>query len=164
MPDKLGVADALVERLTAQGVEVLRIEGEPADDALADRIKSWLALGSIHGVYWLPALDFEGDLAEIDAATWHEAVRVRVKLLYVTMRNLYEQVGQAGTFFVSATRLGGQHGYDDAGALAPLGGAVTGFTKTYKRERLDALVKAVDFEPERTAGGDCGVADRRDPA
>ncbi len=24
-----------------------------------------------------------------------------------------------------------------------------GFTKTYKRERLDALVKAVDFEPER---------------
>ena len=152
MPDKLGVADALVERLTAQGVEVLRIEGEPADDVLADRIKSWLALGSIHGVYWLPALDFEGDLAEIDAATWHEAVRVRVKLLYVTMRNLYEQVGQAGTFFVSATRLGGQHGYDDAGALAPLGGAVTGFTKTWKRERLDAHVKAVDFEPERTTG------------
>jgi NAD(P)-dependent dehydrogenase (short-subunit alcohol dehydrogenase family) len=102
-------------------------------------------------VYWLPALDYEGDLTEIDAATWHEAVRVRVKLLYVTMRNLYEQVGQAGTFFVSATRLGGQHGYDDAGALAPLGGAVTGFTKTMKRERLEAHVKAVDFEPECTA-------------
>ena len=32
---------------------------------------------------------------------------------------------------------------------APLGGAVAGFTKTYKRERLDALVKAVDFEAER---------------
>ena len=33
--------------------------------------------------------------------------------------------------------------------LAPLGGAVVGFTKTYKRERMDALVKAVDFEAER---------------
>jgi len=28
---------------------------------------------------------------------------------------------------------------------------VSGFTKTYKRERMDALVKTVDFEPERTA-------------
>jgi len=74
---------------------------------------------------------------------------VRVKSLYVTMRILYEQIAVPGTFLVSATRLGGQHGYDDAGATAPLGGAVTGFTKTYKRERLDALVKAVDFEAER---------------
>ena len=49
------------------------------------------------------------------------------------------------TFLVSATRLGGQHGYDEAGAIAPLGGAVTGFTKAYKRERMDALVKTVDF-------------------
>ena len=56
---------------------------------------------------------------------------------------------RANTFFVSATRLGGQHGYDAAGAIAPLGGAVTGFTKTYKRERMDALVKAVDFELQR---------------
>src|SRR4029079_16334362 len=53
-----------------------------------------------------------------------------------------------GTFLVSATRLGGQHGYDEAGALAPLGGAVVGFTKTYRRERIDALVKAIDFEAE----------------
>jgi NAD(P)-dependent dehydrogenase (short-subunit alcohol dehydrogenase family) len=65
------------------------------------------------------------------------------------MRILYEQIAPPGTFLVSATRLGGQHGYDKAGALAPLGGAVAGFTKTYKRERLDALVKTVDFEAER---------------
>ncbi len=65
------------------------------------------------------------------------------------MRVLYDQVAKPGTFLVSATQLGGQHGYDDAGAVAPLGGAVTGFTKTYKRERLDALVKAVDFEADR---------------
>ena len=69
------------------------------------------------------------------------------------MRALYEQIAAPGTFLVSATRLGGQHGYDDAGAVAPLGGAVAGFTKTYKRERADVLVKAVDFEPERDAVG-----------
>ncbi len=85
----------------------------------------------------------------MDLASWHEALRVRVKSLYTTMRTLYEQIAAPGTFLVSATRLGGQHGYDEAGADAPLGGAVTGFTKTYKRERMDALVKAVDFEAER---------------
>ena len=126
-------------------------EGAPEADALASRLKTWLAAGPIHGVYWLPALDNEGPLTKMDSATWHEGARVRVKLLYATMRMLYEQVGQAGTFFVSGTRLGGQHGYDEAGAVAPLGGAVTGFTKTYKRERMDAFVKTVDFEPKRKA-------------
>jgi len=151
MPDKGGIADALTERLKLMGVEVLTIEGTPAADELANQLKTWLAAGPIHGVYWLPALDYEGHLTEMDATTWHEAVRVRLKLFYATMRNLYEQVGQPGTFLVSATRLGGQHGYDEAGAVAPLGGSVTGFTKTYKRERMDALVKAIDFEAERKA-------------
>jgi NAD(P)-dependent dehydrogenase (short-subunit alcohol dehydrogenase family) len=85
----------------------------------------------------------------MDLASWHEAQRVRIKSLYATMRSLYEQIAAPGTFLVSATRLGGQHGYDEAGSIAPLGGAVVGFTKTYKRERMDALVKAVDFEAER---------------
>ncbi len=71
--------------------------------------------------------------------------------MYRTMRSLYEQIAAPGTFLVSATRLGGRHGYDEAGAVAPLGGAVTGFTKTYKRERPEALVKAVDFQAGRDA-------------
>ena len=87
----------------------------------------------------------------MDLAAWHEALRVRVKALYTTMRRLYGQVAAPGTFLVSATRLGGQHGYDEAGAFAPMGGAVVGFTKTYKRERPDALVKVVDFEADRNA-------------
>ena len=118
-------------------------------DKLADQLKNWLAAGPVQGVYWLPALDNEGNLSEMDLATWHEALRVRIKSLYATMRALYGQIAAANTFFVSATRLGGQHGYDNTGAVAPLGGAVTGFTKTYKRERMDALVKAVDFELQR---------------
>jgi NAD(P)-dependent dehydrogenase (short-subunit alcohol dehydrogenase family)/acyl carrier protein len=149
MPDKSGVGDALAQRLQTMGVEVLRINETLDADALAGRLKSWLAAGPVHGVYWLPALDNEGNLSDMDIAGWHEALRVRVKSLYATMRILYEQVAAPGTFLVSATRLGGQHGYDAAGATAPLGGAVVGFTKTYKRERMDALVKAVDFEAER---------------
>src|SRR5579859_6352114 len=64
------------------------------------------------------------------------------------MRALYEQIAAPGTFLVSATRLGGQHGYDERGAVAPLGGAVVGFTKTYKRERPNIAAKTVDFEAD----------------
>ena len=152
MPDKGGVAPALTQRLRALGVQVLTIEPAPDADTLNALLKTWTAAGPIQGVFWLPALDNEGDLRTLDSATWHDALSVRVKSLYTTMRALYEHVARAGTFFVSSTRLGGHHGYDDAGASAPLGGSVTGFTKTYKRERPESLVKAVDFESNRSPG------------
>ena len=151
MPDKGGVAEALAQTLRAKGVEVLSIEGAPSADELTARLKSWIAAGPVQGVYWLPALDDEGNLNTMDLPIWHEAVRVRIKLLYTAMRTLYEHIAKPGRFLVSATRLGGQHGYDEAGALAPLGGAVIGFTKTYKRERSEAFVKAVDFEAQGKA-------------
>src|SRR5271165_5513420 len=144
MPDKGGVADALAQKLQKRGVEVLRIENPIEADALASRLQGWLAAGPVHGVYWLPALDNEGPLSGMDFVTWHEAVGVRLKSLYATMRILYEQIAKPDTFLLSATRLGGQHGYDEAGAVAPLGGAVAGFNKAYKRERTDAFVKIVD--------------------
>ena len=151
MPDKGGVADALTQRLQTLGVEVLRIEGAPDTDAILNSLYGWLATGPVQGVYWLPALDHEGALLDMDLAGWREALRIRVKALFMTMRALYEQIAGPGTFLVSATRLGGQHGYDAAGAVAPLGGPVVGMTKTYKRERGEVLVKAVDFELSRDA-------------
>src|SRR5579885_823962 len=151
MPDRGGVADALAERLQAMGVEVLRADPTLDAGALAARLNQWLAGGPVTGVYWLPALDGEGNIFDQDLAAWREALRVRVKLLYTAMRTLYEQVARPDSFLMTATRLGGVHGYDEPGAAAPLGGAVTGFTKTYKRERMDALVKAVDFEAGREA-------------
>ncbi|MGB2633227.1 MAG: SDR family NAD(P)-dependent oxidoreductase [Candidatus Acidiferrum sp.] len=157
MPDKSGVGDALAQRLQTMGVEVLRINEALDVDALKNRLESWTAAGPVHGVYWLPALDDEGDLSAMDFATWQGALWIRVKSLHATMRILYEQVAAPGTFLVSATRLGGQHGYDEAGATAPLGGAVVGFTKAYKRERMDALVKAVDFESERKPAEVAGI-------
>jgi NAD(P)-dependent dehydrogenase (short-subunit alcohol dehydrogenase family) len=96
-------------------------------------------------VYWLPALDSEPPLTQLDIASWKEHLRIRVKLLATAMRSLYDQVASSGTFLVVGTRMGGHHGYDDAGATAPMGGAVTGFAKTYKRERPNCLVKAVDL-------------------
>ena len=146
MSDTGGVADALTARLVARGVTPLAIAGNLDASGLEDRLRGWMAEAPIQGVYWLPALDPEGALSSMDLPAWREALRIRVKLLYTTMQTLYSAVGDAGSFLVSAVRFGGQHGYDAAGAQMPLGGAVTGFTKAFKRERDGALVKAVDVE------------------
>jgi NAD(P)-dependent dehydrogenase (short-subunit alcohol dehydrogenase family)/acyl carrier protein len=150
-PDRAGVSEELAQRLQMMGVEVLQLEDTADASILAGRLKNWLSSGPIQGVYWLPALDSEQSLSIMDLGAWREALRLRVKSFYITMRVLYDQIASPGTFLISATRLGGQHGYDEAGAADPLGGAVVGFTKTYKRECPDALVKAVDFEPARQA-------------
>ncbi|MGO9517866.1 MAG: SDR family NAD(P)-dependent oxidoreductase, partial [Candidatus Korobacteraceae bacterium] len=149
MPDKGGVASALAQQLRTKGVEVFQIGDARDPVALSNSLKSWLASGPVQGVYWLAALDDEGPISRLSLATWHEALQVRAKSLYAVMKVLYEQIATPGTFLVAATRLGGQHGYDESGATAPLGGAVTGFIKTYKRERAEALVKAVDFDAHR---------------
>ncbi|HSK54701.1 MAG TPA: SDR family NAD(P)-dependent oxidoreductase, partial [Jiangellales bacterium] len=141
MRDEGGVADALVKRLGKTGATVLTLDPGTPTDRLLESVRGWRADGPIAGVYWLAALDDEGPHAALDVAGWREALRRRVKALYATMRLLYDD----GPFLVTGTRLGGFHGYDEAGATAPMGGAVTGFTKAYKRERTDTLVKAVDF-------------------
>ncbi len=149
MQDEGGVGAALVTRLHKLGADVLAIEDRPETADLLDRLDAFIAEGSVTGVYWLPALDVESPVAETDLAGWREVMRIRVKLLYATMRKLYDHIGEPDTFLISATRLGGRHGYDSDGAVAPAGGAVTGFTKAFKRERPEALVKAVDFAASR---------------
>ncbi|MBK9682990.1 MAG: SDR family NAD(P)-dependent oxidoreductase [Betaproteobacteria bacterium] len=141
MADEGGVAKALAKQLAKAGATVLGLPAGVAGAELLALLAQWQQDGPIAGVYWLPALDAEGDLADLDAAAWHEALRRRVKSLYVTMRQLYG----GSPFLVTATRLGGCHGYDTAGATQPLGGAVVGFAKSYRKERPDALVKAVDL-------------------
>ena len=88
---------------------------------------SVLLITVTHGGHWLPALDNEGPLTSLDLAAWREALRVRATSLYTTMRALYEQIGRPDSFLITAVRLGGQHGYDSEGAVAPMGGAVVGF-------------------------------------
>ncbi len=150
MPDPSGVAEVLETRLKALGVDVLMIQSAPQAEWLSAQLKTWMEAGPIQGVYWLPALDEEAQPDEMTPQAWKEAVRTSVKLLYQTMRTLYEKIASEGCFLVSGTVLGGQHGYNEAGAVAPLGGAVSGFTKTYKRERPAVTCKVVDFEPDCT--------------
>jgi acyl transferase domain-containing protein/NAD(P)-dependent dehydrogenase (short-subunit alcohol dehydrogenase family)/acyl carrier protein len=143
--DQGGVGRALANRLEKLGVTVLTVNADATADSLQNELQSWLADGSIQGVYWLPALDVEPDLTAMTPDEWRELNRVRVKNLALSMRTLYAQIKRAGTFLVAATRLGGLHGYGPDGATAPLGGAVTGFSKAYKREQNEVMVKAVDF-------------------
>jgi acyl transferase domain-containing protein/NAD(P)-dependent dehydrogenase (short-subunit alcohol dehydrogenase family)/acyl carrier protein len=151
MPDKGGAGKALAGRLEELGAKALVVDGAPDAASVTRQIETWKSEGSIQGIYWLSALDHEGNLEEMSPESWGEATRVRVKLLYAAMRALYGEVGGPGTFLVAATRLGGLHGYDETGAFAPLGGGVTGFVKAFKREKAEALVKAVDFELSRQA-------------
>ena len=151
MADEGGVAKALVKRLGPLGVDALVIEPGCASEDIVSRLSGWLADGPVRGMFWLAALDAEPALGDLDLAGWHEALRRRVKNLYAVVRRLDQagQLGTHGTFLVCGTRMGGYHGYDDAGATAPLGGAVTGFVKAYRRERPDMLAKAVDFPDSR---------------
>jgi len=141
VPDAGGVADALAAELRGRGIEPLVAAAGADAAALVAEVSSWLESGPIHGVYWLPALDPEPPLQAMDLGAWRAELATRVKRLHALMQRLYE--GEA--FLVSATRLGGLHGYDAAGALNPMGGAVTGFTKAFKREKGERVVKAVDF-------------------
>ncbi|PDW04854.1 type I polyketide synthase [Candidatus Viridilinea mediisalina] len=148
--DQGGVGKALVARLEKRGVDVISIETPPDDAALVALLEQQQANGPLTGIYWLAALDAEPELEELDLAQWRELNRVRVKNLFLaTHTMLAGQAEDAAPFLVVATRMGGLHGYSEDGALAPLGGAVTGFAKAYKRERPAALVKAVDFEAGR---------------
>ncbi|AQZ63239.1 hypothetical protein BKM31_18820 [[Actinomadura] parvosata subsp. kistnae] len=134
--DAGGVGKALAGRLGKLGCEVVTVDPVASPEELVAQVQ-----GRVDGVYWLAALDAERPVAEMDLPAWREALRRRVKSLYALIHALYEQA----PFLVTGTRLGGRHGYDDAGATSPLGGAVTGFAKSYCREQPDILVKAVDF-------------------
>ena len=104
-------------------------------DAVAGQLGDWLAGGPIDGLYALAGLDIERPTAELDLDWWHDGLRRRVKLLAAAARVIYERLGEAGTFLVTATRNGGAHGYDGPGAHSTMAGAVSGFTKALARER-----------------------------
>jgi NAD(P)-dependent dehydrogenase (short-subunit alcohol dehydrogenase family) len=53
-------------------------------------------------------------------------------------------------FLVSATRLGGTHGYGPQAVTEPIGGAISGFTKAISIERPEQFAKVVDFTADET--------------
>ena len=149
MPDSGGVSEALLKRLQKRKVEILELASDMSRTEVTESIDGWLQQGPIQGMYWLPALDVESAIVDMDLAQWRQQLELRVKLLYSACYALYEHFDEGGRFLLVATRLGGRHGYDEDGAVAAMGGAVTGFAKAFARERGNALVKAVDFSASR---------------
>jgi len=140
----------LAPRLAGLGVTVLALDARRPVAELESALRGWLAEGPIRGAFWLPSLDPEPCLADLTLKDFQDRSRVIVKNLAATMRVLYESIAAPGTFLVAATRLGGLFGLGVDGTDTPLGGAVQGFVKAYKRERRDALVKVVDFAADAT--------------
>jgi hypothetical protein len=69
MLDEGGVGEALVKQLDKAGADVLTLEPGTATDALLTQVGAWHAERQVTGVYWLPALDDDGDLAGYDLPT-----------------------------------------------------------------------------------------------
>jgi NAD(P)-dependent dehydrogenase (short-subunit alcohol dehydrogenase family) len=152
-----GARDGVVaQKLVELGATVLVLDARQPAETIAATLRGWRANGPIHGVFWLPALEPEVGLDAASTEDFRERTRVVAKNLATAMRVLYESVAAQGTFLVAATRLGGLLGLGDDGTDAPLGGAVQGFVKAYKRERPAALVKVVDFAGDAT---DAEIAD-----
>ena len=157
MPDEGGVGLALARKLDALGAEVVLVEGEPQPAELADLARQWLEAGPVDGVFWLPALDGTDRVADSSSEEWWATIDRTVKCMHSALQVLWEALGEPGKFLITGTRMGGRHGYDEAGAQAPIGGAVSGFSKAFKRERPTATVKVVDFDRDAAASV---VADR----
>jgi NAD(P)-dependent dehydrogenase (short-subunit alcohol dehydrogenase family) len=104
-------------------------------------------------MFFLASLDPCPSLDEIDLVEFRKECRDRVLLLHGAVRGLYKSLALTGSFLVAATRMGGHHGYVPSGAQNPLGGAIVGFVKATRRERPNALVKAVDFSESVSSEG-----------
>ena len=113
------------------------------------------------GVFWLPALDVEPTgRRDGPRRLARGAAPSGSKLLYAAMRACRPT---ARTFLVVGHAHGRAARLDAGRGGNPLGGAVAGFTKAYKRERAEALVKAWTCAEPQDRGGGRG-ADGRDPA
>ncbi|MBN1960591.1 MAG: SDR family NAD(P)-dependent oxidoreductase [Deltaproteobacteria bacterium] len=146
-PDENGVASNLQQALSKRGVEVLMVENKPVEE----QTKAWLEAGAIDGIFDLSALDPEPDLYTATIEEVRSSLKIRVDRLSRLCRELLSSVGKDGGFIIAATRLGGLHGYGSLPALAPAGGAITGFIKAIGREQPQCLVKAVDFSADSEA-------------
>ncbi len=141
MSDDGGVGKALEKELKKRKATVVLID--PA--AGREELEKTIAQQPIDGVFWLPSLDAAGPVWEMAHAGWKALTNRHIKLLHAAMRAIVRSQ-ETAPFLISATRLGGRFGYDEQGALSPIGGAVCGFTKAYKREHPEAVVKVADFQ------------------
>jgi acyl transferase domain-containing protein/acyl carrier protein len=149
--DREGAGRLLCDELERRGVQILRIDARPERSEIENALREWSAAGPTTGMYFLASLDACPSPSEIDLVEFRKQYRESVLLLHGAVRGLYDALANPGTFLIAGTRMGGHHGYGPGGARNPLGGAVVGFIKASKRERPEALVKAVDFPEDMPA-------------
>ena len=124
-------------------------------------LAEWRAAGPIHGVYWLPALDDEGPLAELDPTTGATACACASSCSPSRCAR-----------WPTPTDASSSPPRGSAGATATtpparrrsLGGAVTGFTKALARERAGRARQGRRLRAEPQDGGARRPPDRRDAA
>jgi NAD(P)-dependent dehydrogenase (short-subunit alcohol dehydrogenase family)/acyl carrier protein len=162
--DRAGVATRVVQLLTNRRAKVLNVDDVMEAGALVKATVDWAGDAPIDGIFFLPALDLEPSFDQMTAEAFRATVERNVRPLYALCHALYASFDRPGTFFISATRLGGTFGYGSHPAEDPSGGSVSGFTKAFARERENALVKVVDFarsEPlENVAAALCDEVER----
>jgi malonyl CoA-acyl carrier protein transacylase len=147
--DQGKIAESLLRKLRTAKAQTFKVS---AGEVLAgsEKLKAWLGQGPVNGVYFLPGLDVEAPLGQMDEAAWRQAVNERALSLYHVLRAL-----PGDPFVVCATRMGGLHGAT-LGNNSPLGGLVSGLTKAWAWEHPSALVKVVDFEENLAASNLAG--------
>jgi len=145
--DRGKAGSGLARRLRGHKVQVLTVDGENGS-AAGEKIVAFQAGGPVQGVYFLPGLDVEAGVAEMDAESWQGEVSRRAEGLFNVMRAL-----QGEPFLVCGTRMGGLHGCGPDGATSALGGLVSGFAKALAWERPGSVIKVIDFS-EQTSDGD----------
>ncbi|MBI5535343.1 MAG: SDR family oxidoreductase [Deltaproteobacteria bacterium] len=147
VPDRGGVAKALVEALQSKGAKVLVADAD-SPDALVKSVETWAAEAPITGVYFLRGLDEEPWIETMEPDAFRAHMAQGVRSLCCLARSQYESLGKKGAFVVTATRMGGTLGYGSHPSIAPCAGALSGFTKALSRERTEATMKVVDFEKQ----------------
>ena len=134
------VSTVLAKQLEANKVEVLIVY----PDSSLEPTSAWIRKGPLLGVYCMSGLDADPKWDEPREGTWEKVLGQRIEPLFHLSK-----VIPSNAFLISASRMGGLHGFMNPSN--PLGGAVSGFTKAYSRERRGILVKVVDFEVNANA-------------
>jgi len=140
--DDAGIS--LADQLKSRKVQVSTLSVDTPD--LVEKVQAFVNDAPLQGVYFLPALTPVEDLLNLTPEQWQTVFETRLHALVSVVRVLPGQ-----SFVVGATRMGGLHGYGGQPAVAPEGGAVSGFLKALARERSDALIKVVDFASAESA-------------
>ena len=146
--DEAGVHRELEAMLSARSADVVTIEPSSDEDEVEATVEEALAGSRPAGVFWLPGLGNEPDLLGASPRDWDVLVARRVKAMHRLARALYGYASEPGFFFISATRAGGRHGYDERGSLSCVAGGISGFTKALSKELPQALCKVVDFDQD----------------